>query len=221
MADLGVVEKLHLEKLLGMSGGYVLQFSNRSFAEFVAGSVHKDIYCGDYDYQSNSKANLLRRFWEVEPNHVVGKLLADLLSYIEEVDVGSASNDLSDKAQRIADRLLDGAPVEDISVIEAELEGQGFDLLMRSIRDSLGKNEPESGLDRLHTFMTKFMRHHCRKYGVDVPKDKPLHSLMGEYIKKKKDAGALETEMTERILKNRALAQLLSARSGFGAETEG
>ena len=39
------------------------------------------------------------------------------------------------------------------------------------------------------------------RHGIEVPKDKPLHSLLGEYIKALKQAGHLESEMTERILK--------------------
>jgi hypothetical protein len=39
MADLTNIEKRQFEKLLGMSGGYVLNFSNRTFDEFVTDST--------------------------------------------------------------------------------------------------------------------------------------------------------------------------------------
>jgi hypothetical protein len=35
MADLTIVEKKNLEQFFGMGSGYVLDFSNRSFEEFV------------------------------------------------------------------------------------------------------------------------------------------------------------------------------------------
>ena len=35
MSDLTNLEKRKLEKLLGMASGYVLNFSNKTFAEFV------------------------------------------------------------------------------------------------------------------------------------------------------------------------------------------
>jgi hypothetical protein len=35
MSDLTALEKRKLEKLLGMDSGYVLNFSNKTFAEFV------------------------------------------------------------------------------------------------------------------------------------------------------------------------------------------
>lgn len=64
------------------------------------------------------------------------------------------------------------------------------------------KHKPEAGLDRLHTFVTKFLRCLCEGKGIAVSKDKPLHSLLGEYIKRMKADGVIETQMTERILKS-------------------
>jgi len=46
------------------------------------------------------------------------------------------------------------------------------------------------------------MRVLCEKRGVTTERDKPLHSLVGEYIKRLKEAGDIESEMTERILKS-------------------
>jgi hypothetical protein len=40
------------------------------------------------------------------------------------------------------------------------------------------------------------------KRGIIVDRDKPLHSLFGEYVKRLKQEGLLESEMTERILKS-------------------
>ena len=35
MSDLKAIEKLKLEKLFGMESGYVLDFSNRTFQNFI------------------------------------------------------------------------------------------------------------------------------------------------------------------------------------------
>ena len=79
MSDLPFTEKRRLEKQLGMGGGYVLDFSNRTLTEFVADSTGRNIYDARYDNASGSKANRLRAFWSREPNHLVGKLITDLL----------------------------------------------------------------------------------------------------------------------------------------------
>jgi len=60
MSDLTFVEKRKFEQLLGMETGYVLDFTNRSFAEFVLDSTGRNIYDSRYDYASGSKANRLR-----------------------------------------------------------------------------------------------------------------------------------------------------------------
>jgi len=43
-----------------MGAGYVLDFSNRTFAEFVADSTGRNIYDPKYDNAGGSKANRLR-----------------------------------------------------------------------------------------------------------------------------------------------------------------
>ena len=48
MCDLTFIEKTKLEKLFQMGGGYVLDFSNRILAEFVAESTGRDIYDAKY-----------------------------------------------------------------------------------------------------------------------------------------------------------------------------
>src|SRR5438105_10024307 len=60
----------------------------------------------------------------------------------------------------------------------------------------------EAGLDRLHTFVVKYVRVLCEKYGINTEREKPLHSLFGEYVKELKRSGRIESQMTERILKS-------------------
>ncbi|NIR48400.1 MAG: hypothetical protein GWN55_04320, partial [Phycisphaerae bacterium] len=112
MSDLNFLEKRRFEKLLDMERGYVLRFSNRTFQEFVIDSVQRDIYCGKYGHASCSKANLLRKFWMVEPNHLVGKLLDDLVELAKEESSHRTDNTLIEECKRIAQRLRQGAPVE-------------------------------------------------------------------------------------------------------------
>ena len=45
MSDLTFLEKKDLEKLFDMGSGYVLDFTDRTFQEFVADTVAKDIEC--------------------------------------------------------------------------------------------------------------------------------------------------------------------------------
>src|SRR5439155_16370826 len=83
MSDLTFVEKRKFEQFLGMSSGYVSDFTNRTFAEFVMDSTGRNIFDSRYDYASGSKANRLRAFWQKEDNALVGKLMNDLLDCVE------------------------------------------------------------------------------------------------------------------------------------------
>jgi len=81
MSSLKTVDKAQLEELLEMSGGYVLDFTNNTFAEFFRDNAGIDIYDDKYALNGDSKARRLRVFWEVEPDELVGKVLSELMAY--------------------------------------------------------------------------------------------------------------------------------------------
>ncbi|MDW3214099.1 MAG: hypothetical protein R8G01_08900 [Ilumatobacteraceae bacterium] len=66
-----------LEKLFDMSGGYVLDFSNASFAAFVETCLGFD----PYDRYDGSKAAILRKIWISEPWPDVARLNRELLEH--------------------------------------------------------------------------------------------------------------------------------------------
>ncbi len=114
MSDLTSIEKAKLEKLLEMESGYVLDFSNRTFQEFILESVKLDIYDEKYNYQSGSKANRLRAFWKEEANNIVGVLIENLLEYcntknlINNQIVNLKYQELFNECQKISKRLKEG-----------------------------------------------------------------------------------------------------------------
>jgi hypothetical protein len=120
MSDLTFIEKTKLEKLFQRGGGSVLDFSNRTLAEFVAESNSRDIYDAKYNNASGSKANRLRAFWTLEPNHLVGKLVHDLLEYCRPAAGDPDRDRLFEECERIARRLQQSAPVEALEAITAE-----------------------------------------------------------------------------------------------------
>lgn len=129
MSDLTFVEKRKFEQLLGMSSGYVLDFSNRTFAEFVLDSTGLDIYLPRYDYGSGSKANRLRAFWQKESNAVVGKLMGDMLDYLGE---GGLSQEV---CRLIVARLLHGAPNATASQYKTVKQPQDVTILRKLTED--------------------------------------------------------------------------------------
>ncbi len=64
MQSLTNIEKKRLEKALVMGGGGVLDFSNRTFAEFFQDALKIEIYASQYLQASGSKAHRMRAFWD-------------------------------------------------------------------------------------------------------------------------------------------------------------
>lgn len=79
MAKLSYSEKEAIESLLDMQGGYVSDFTNRQFADFMFSTYKIQIYADKYAVYGTSKANRLRAFWDLEPDLTVGKILKELI----------------------------------------------------------------------------------------------------------------------------------------------
>lgn len=184
MADLTGSDRRKLEKLLGMGGGYVLNFSDRTFGDFF--DEHRvEIDAERYRARGTSKANRMRTHWELDANHIVGRVIGGLIDYAtDESCFGDSNPVLIEDCRKIAQRLLSDQPVAE------------------HVREAIEKNQPEGALDRLHTFVIKFIRVACEPHGIDINRDKPLHSVFGEYVRALRDGGHLESAMTERILKS-------------------
>lgn len=113
MSSLKMLERDSVEQLLGMGGGYVLDFSNRTFAEFFRESADVDIYADKYAANGDSKAKRLRAFMEAEGDALVGKVLLELLDFwrYKTPQPTVQQEDLAKRARLVAERLL-GKPVQ-------------------------------------------------------------------------------------------------------------
>lgn len=207
MSDLSRIEKRKLEKFFGMDSGYVLEFSNRTFSEFIYESLRIEIYDDKYEYGSGSKANRLRAFWDVESNYNVGKLTKDLLTNWREEkvlnlsEISEPEQNLFDECIKISERLLQDTIVEEIEVINDNTDDKDFNLLAKQIKESIKKNEPEAALDRLHTYAMKYIRQLCEKHEIGLSKEESLNALYGKYVKFIISNKKIESIMAEKILK--------------------
>jgi hypothetical protein len=203
MSDLTYTERGKLERLFGMGSGYVLNFSNRTFSEFVTESVRRSIYEDVYlKDHSGSKANCLRSFWKIEGNAVVGKLLGDLVEHSADIPEFAKDPELTAQCRAIAARLKQGGAIGELDALVGPNDAADFELLASQVRQAIEGDQPGAALDRLHTFVVRFVRSLSEEQGVTATKDTALHALFGGYVKRLKDAGHLESEMTARILKS-------------------
>lgn len=211
MSSLTIKEKNILEELLGMSSGYVLDFSNSSFARFIRDSIGLDIYNGKGYEEYTSKANKLRQIWDRESDKVVGKLIKDLIELYEEKRINQdailSDNEINKISiiKRAAERLLDNQ-------LEVELpnkQEETLQVLLDDINNALLRNKPELVLDRLHTFCTKLLREICENNGISIMDDKkkyyPLHSLVGMLKKYYKENNVFESDFVVFAIQNNIL----------------
>ena len=206
MADLKYSERDNIEKFLGMKSGYVMDFSDRTFQEFVGESTGLDINDKKYHFASNSKANRLRQFIKVESNYTFGKLLFAFCEYwISKVHIGEIDprddEKLYKECLRIAERLKQENIVDNLDSIKPIVDDRDFKLLAKSIKESIEKNEPEVALDRLHTFTFRYLRELCVKHQISFEKSESLNGIFGKYIKFLIENEYIESKMSEKILK--------------------
>ncbi|HLZ01740.1 MAG TPA: hypothetical protein VKR55_06255 [Bradyrhizobium sp.] len=75
MATLSTVDMKLIDSLFGMYGGYVLNFSNKTFASFFSRDIGIDIYDDAYAIHGTSKGKRLWAFLEVGQSSAVTKEL--------------------------------------------------------------------------------------------------------------------------------------------------
>lgn len=89
-----------------MASGYVLNFSNRTFDEFLS-EFKIEIYNDKYAINGDSKAKRMRAFWDLETNYLVGTLIKELIDYgLDENLFTNVEQNLIDDCLKISQRLI-------------------------------------------------------------------------------------------------------------------
>lgn len=207
MANLSYREKVDLENLFEMRSGYVMDFSNNTFAQFIGDVINLDVYEGVGYTDYSSKANKLRQIWLNEPDNVVGTLLVALLSHCEDY-----------KMRRDALTEYDAKKISELRLVAERLKGnqltvelpqkneETLQTLKEDINSALARNKPELVLDRLHTFSTKLLRQVCSDNGIITVNDKgenlPLQSLAGMLKKKYEQEPIFQSSFSSVAIQN-------------------
>lgn len=105
MATVDNATKMKLEHLLDMGGGYVLNYSNASFAAFVRDSIGVD----PHELHAGSKAQVLRHLWFSLSDAEFAKLTIDMLEYRRLTeDLGQVKlTDRTDTDRRLAEEVVE------------------------------------------------------------------------------------------------------------------
>lgn len=96
MANLSFSDKQLINSVFGMSTGYVADFSNSEFQDFMSDVVQYDIY---EKYPGLSKAKMFREFLKDESEAYVGKSIILLINYMN--SKGLISNNEEENSERL------------------------------------------------------------------------------------------------------------------------
>ena len=96
MATINFDERQLIEEVFQMQQGRVLDFSNRTFGEFMRDVVSYDVF---EKYPGLSKAKIIRKFLDDESDAYVGKFIAKLIKYM--YDYGSVKDSNRSQVEKL------------------------------------------------------------------------------------------------------------------------
>jgi uncharacterized protein (TIGR02391 family) len=120
MAIISAAEMRVIEEALDSAGGYVLDFTNASFAHFFRAEVGIDIYATEYADGGGSKGKRLRSFLESAPDETAHAALKKLADYARTVRFkpqwrsDSEYQEIFGRFESVIERLGRGVQVSDI-----------------------------------------------------------------------------------------------------------
>jgi hypothetical protein len=204
MVDLKRSEWRVLDDAFEMHSGYVLDFYNRTLAEFFEDEFGIEIYDEKYSFKGTSKANRLRAFVEIEDPHVVAHVLRALWDYRNRLELKRETNndnELSDRFFSVLEKVEGGSSIPRTNALEKFKSDFTLEELIAAIDRDIQAGRPAAALDRLHTYCMKKFAHLLQKRGEVVGLGDPLQSRVGKYIKMIENERELR-EMTRRAAKS-------------------
>jgi len=216
MPKINQLDMRFLDELFEMTGGYVLDFKDRTFAEFFHNDLSIDIDDEKYRRNGTSKGKRLRTLLLIENELVVAKTLRALWDYRDAIR--GPFNDQDEQVQsqtarffKIVHSMESAADVSRTDAIEKFAENETLEELVSAIERDIQARKPQAALDRLHTYCMKKFAHLLDQKGIAFGKDDPLHNRAGKYIR------ALEVEGKVRGISLRIMKTSISIFDSFNA----
>src|SRR3546814_6521084 len=170
-----------LDDAFDMHSGYVLNFSDRTMAEFFEDEFGVDIYQEKYGFDGTSKAKPLRAFIETEDEYTVAKVARTLWQHRENLsryqNKASEAEALKARFFDLVARIKGGGSVPRTDALDRERKSKRLEELIAAIERDIGANKPAAALDRLHTYCMKKFAHLLEERGCTWDRNYQLQSL--------------------------------------------
>jgi hypothetical protein len=193
-----------VDQALGMTSGYVLNFSDATFNDFVRRKFGIDATAPLYTVDGSSKAKRLRALLRALVPGAQAEVLRAFWAHRQELIDRGMPSDLEPKIE--ADFLVMVAALEgseqpiDLEVIDAFTDDPTLAELIEAIQRDIQANRPNAALDRLHTYTMKKFGDLLARDGMTVGHGDALHARAGRYINVLRKAGQI-SESSEKIAK--------------------
>lgn len=187
----------------GQGAGYVLDFSDRTYAAYFDEEFGIDIDHERYRVNGSSKGKRLRTFLAVEDGNLAARVLRslwDCRAAILERRGSQETPGLADRYFQVVRHVV-GDDIASTDAIEKFTQDETLDELVTAIQRDIGANKPHAALDRLHTYCMKKFGHLIETRGGTYDRDEALHSRVGKYIKLL-EAGTQLQPISFRIMKS-------------------
>ena len=184
------------DRIFHSGGGYVLDFSDRTMAEWFDETCGLDIFQQRFQVEGQSKGKTLRGFVTVAEPRLVAQVLRALWAYRCSMP-SFIANDPADEARLSAWLEQFVAELEAASSIPLEDAFKDFsgDTTLAKLRASIAADliaeKPDVALDRVHTYCVKRFRHLLATKGQSFDAATPLDALFGAYGLILKNTGAV------------------------------
>jgi hypothetical protein len=182
MVDLKRSDMRVFDDAFAMLSGYVLDFSDRTFAEFFEDEFGIEIYQEKYRLNGGSKAKHLRAFLAVEDEHTVSRVARALWAHREQLPQHQEPSPQNDAVRAKFFALLErieGGAVPRMDAIDQFVRNETLEELVAAIDRDIAANKPATALDRLHTYCMKKFAYLLQQRGVTFNKGDPLQSRVG------------------------------------------
>jgi len=191
MVDLKPAEMRVIDDAFQMHEGYVLNFFDRTFAEYFDAEFGINIYDEKYAFNGTSKAKRLRAFIKAEDEYTVSIVLRKLWEYAEGLPKREPNSwepmvvekDVKTPLFDLLNRIEGGGALPRTDALERFKADETLEELISAIERDIQANKPAAALDRLHTYCMKKFAHLLEKRGESCTREDPLHSRFGKYIK--------------------------------------
>ena len=225
MANLKRSETRFIDEVFGMGSGYVLDFSNRTFAEFFEDEFGINIYHEKYGSRGSSKANHLRTFIEAEDGFLVGKVLRRLWQVREEeyVRVDSART-LPEAVQArffdLVGRIEAGFSPPVLESLSGAAEILNLDTVSRDLERALAsaQHDPEDAVTAACSTVESVCRSILIEVGENLPDKRDIKALFAT-VRKPLGLGSDRSDLHSLIADDvrKILSGLATVVEGIGA----